>query len=65
MAKSFCSLLKRERIRRKVYRTRAEARRDAFDYIEMFYTPTRNHAQNGMMSPVEFERQFKTQTEGV
>ena len=65
VAESFFNLLKRERIRRKVYRTRAEARQDVFDYIEMFYNPTRKHARNGMLSPVEFERQHKTQSEGV
>lgn len=37
MAESFFNLLKRERIRRKIYRTRNEARADVFDYIEMFY----------------------------
>ena len=65
VAESFFNLFKRERMRRKVYRTRAEAWQDVFDYIEMFCNPTHKHARNGMMSPVEFERQFKTQTEGV
>jgi putative transposase len=60
VAESFFNLLKRERIRRKVYRTRAEARQDVFDYIEMFYNPTRKHVRNGMLSSVEFERQHKT-----
>jgi putative transposase len=32
----FFNLLKRERIRRRIYRTRAEARQDVFDDIEMF-----------------------------
>ena len=44
--------LKRERIRRRTYRTRGEARQDVFDYIEMFYNPTRKHIRNGMLSPV-------------
>ena len=65
VAERFFNLLKRERIRRKVYRTRAEARQDVFDHIEMFYNPTRKHARNGMLSPVELERQHKTLTEGV
>ena len=65
VAESFFNLLKRERIRRKVYRTRDEARRDVFDYIEMFYNPTRKHARNGMLSPIEFERQHKVKAEGV
>ena len=60
VAESFFNLLKRERIRRKVYRSRDEARQDVFDYIEMFYNPKRKHVRNGMLSPVEFERQQKT-----
>jgi transposase InsO family protein len=57
--------LQRERIRRKVYKTRAEARQDVFEYIEMFYNPKRKHVRNGMLSPVEFERQQKISSEGV
>ncbi|AKH99215.1 transposase [Hoeflea sp. IMCC20628] len=65
VAESFFNLLKRERIRRRTYKTRTEARQDVFDYIEMFYNPTRKHVRNGMLSPVEFERQQRTKTEGV
>lgn len=36
VAESFFQLLKRERIRRRIYATRDEARQDIFDYIEMF-----------------------------
>nr|WP_102248633.1 IS3 family transposase [Pseudorhizobium pelagicum] len=60
VAESFFNLLKRERIRRRVYRSRDEARQDVFDYIEMFYNPKRKHVRNGMLSPVEFERLQKT-----
>jgi putative transposase len=31
----------------------------------MFYNPKRKHARNGMLSPVEFERQQETKTESV
>lgn len=55
VAESFFHLLKTERIRRKTYKTRAEARQDVFDYIELFYNPKRKHGNNGMLSPVEFE----------
>ncbi|MCO6410978.1 IS3 family transposase [Hoeflea alexandrii] len=65
VAESFFNLLKRERIRRRTYKTRTEARQDVFDYIEMFYNPKRKHVRNGMLSPVEFERQQKMKTEGV
>jgi putative transposase len=56
VAESFFQLLKRERVRRKVYVTRDEARQDIFDYIEMFYNPKRRHSFNERLSPVEFEK---------
>jgi len=59
VAESFFQLLKRERVRRKVYATRKDARDDVFDYIELFYNPKRKHGNNGMLSPMEFERQQK------
>ena len=37
VVESFFNLLKRESIRRRKYKTREEARRDVFDYIEFFY----------------------------
>ena len=54
---SFFSSLKTERMARKMYRTRDEARADVFDYIERFYNPKRRHSRIGYMSPMEFERQ--------
>ena len=65
VAESFFNLLKRERVRRRTYSSRAEARQDVFDYIEMFYNLKRKHTNNGMLSPVNFERQQNTITEGV
>ena len=56
VVESFFNLLKRERVRRRVYKTRDEARRDMFDYIEMFYNLKRKRVRNGMLSPVEYER---------
>jgi putative transposase len=55
---SFFQLLKRERIKRKIYSTHDEARSDVFDYIEMFYNPRRRHGSNGGLSPIEFERRY-------
>ena len=55
VAESFFQLLKREWIGRRTYLTRDDARRDVFDYIEMFYNPKRKHTNNGMLSPVDFE----------
>ena len=38
-AESFFGVLKRERVNRQQYRTRAEARADIFDYIERWHNP--------------------------
>jgi len=54
---SFFSSLKTERVRKKVYRTRTQAKADVFDYIECFYNPTRRHSTLGYLSPIDFERQ--------
>ena len=37
----FFGRLKRERVNRRIYQTRAEARADVFDYIERFHNPRR------------------------
>jgi len=57
VAESFFQLLKRERIKRRIYANHDEARSDVFDYIEMFYNARRRHGSSGGVSPVEFERQ--------
>ncbi|MBB3884360.1 IS3 family transposase, partial [Acetobacter oeni] len=62
---SFFSSLKRERIRRRTYKTRQEARQDVFDYIEMFYNPVRKQVRKGMLSAVQFEQQQTLNAQGV
>ena len=63
VAESFFQLLKRERIRRRTYLTRDAARQDVFNYIEMFYNPTRKHTNNGMLSPADYETEQKNMNE--
>ena len=65
VAESFFQLLKRERIRRKVYLTRDEGKADVFDYIEMFYNPKRRHSSSGRLSPVDYEKQYFERLGGV
>lgn len=65
VAESFFQLLKRERIRRKTYVDREEARRDVFDYIEFFYNPKRRHGHANDVSPVQFEQQYFNRLESV
>ncbi len=54
---SFFSSLKTERIARKTYRTRNQAKAEVFDYIERFYIPKRRHSTLGYLSPIDFKRQ--------
>lgn len=56
VAESFFSSLKKERIQKRIYKTRALARADVFDYIETFYNRTRRHSHLGGISPEAFER---------
>lgn len=58
VAESFFGALKRERIKRRIYPTRATATSDVFDYIEMFYNPIRRHGSAGDLSPVEYEKRY-------
>ncbi len=55
VAESFFSTLKTERVHRRLYRSRAEARRDIFEYIEVFYNRVRLHSTLGYLSPAQFE----------
>jgi len=53
VAESFFSLLKTERIKKRIYKTRNEARADVFNYIELFYNPVRRHGNNNGLPPRE------------
>jgi putative transposase len=52
---SFWGKLKAEWIRGRIFSTREEAKREIFEYIEVFYNRQRRHAALGYVSPVEFE----------
>ena len=52
---SFFGTLKCELIHDRHYRTRAEARQDIFEYIEVFYNRQRRHSSLGFLSPVAYE----------
>lgn len=54
---SFFKSLKTERADGKVYRTRADAKTEVFDYIERFYNSKRRHSTLGYISPIQFEQQ--------
>lgn len=52
---SFFGTLKTESIHRMDFATREAARREIFDYIEVFYNRKRRHSALGYMTPAEFE----------
>ena len=56
--RSSSSVLKKERIKRRIYPAWAAATSDLFDYIEMFYNPVPRHGSAGDVSPVEYERRY-------
>lgn len=55
----------RERIRRRIYTTRSDARADVFNYIEMFYNSQRRHSSADDLSPVEFEQRHSQRLKSV
>ena len=56
VAESFFSSLKKERVKRQIYRTRDDAKSDVFDYIESFYNRVRRHSHLDQLSPLAFEQ---------
>lgn len=55
VAKSFFSSLKKERIKKQIYKNRELARADVAEYIATFYNATRRHSHLGGVSPDQFE----------
>ena len=53
---SFYRTLKIELIYQRKYETRMEAKRDIFEYIEIFYNRERLHSSIGYYSPEEYEK---------
>jgi putative transposase len=59
VAESFFATLKVEVDHDGAWRTRADARRAVFDYIEFFYNGQRRHSTLHQLSPIAFERQWQ------
>jgi putative transposase len=55
VAESFFSSLKKERIKKQIYKNRDLANADIVDYIEVFYNRTRRHSHLHGVSPEVFE----------
>jgi putative transposase len=59
VAESFFSSLKKERIKKHIYKNRELALNDVADYIDRFYNRTRRHSHLGGVSPEQFEAALK------
>lgn len=55
VAESFFSSLKKERIKKRIYKNREIAHADISEYIESFYNRTRRHSYLDGVSPEDFE----------
>lgn len=65
VAESFFSSLKKERIKKQIYKNRALASTDVADYVEAFYNRTRRHSHLGGLSPEQFEAAHKRRRQGL
>jgi putative transposase len=59
VAESFFASLKKERIKKRIYKNRALATADVSGYIDSFYNRTRRHRHLGGVSPEQFESSAK------
>jgi putative transposase len=57
VCEAFHASIKKERIYRQSWPTRAEARATVFEYIEGWYNPRRRHSTLGYLSPAQYEQQ--------
>ena len=65
VAESFFSSLKKERIKKRIYKNRDLAVVDIADYIDSFYNGSRRHSYLGGVSPEEFEAMSKRRGRGL
>jgi transposase InsO family protein len=58
VVESFFHTLKVELIHRMKFKTREEAKRRIFEYVEMYYNTKRAHSTLGYLSSFEYEKSF-------
>ena len=60
VAESFFATLKTELVHLADWKTRAEAKSEIFEFMEVFYNGERLHSHLGYLSPMEYELSSKT-----
>lgn len=65
VAESFFATLKKRVTQKKIYSTRADAKTEIFNFIEMFYNPIKRHSHTGGVSPMQYEDDYFSKLESV
>lgn len=65
MAEAFFGSLKKELIKKQIYKSRGVATAAIADYIETFYNRSRRHSHLGGISPEQFEAAPKSRKQCV
>ena len=65
VAEAFFGSLKKELIKKQIYKSRDLAKAAIADYIETFYNRSRRHSHLGGVSPEQFEAAHKCPNQGV
>ncbi len=65
VAEAFFGSLKKELIKKQIYKSRDVATAAIADYIEAFYNRSRRHSHLGGISPEQFEAAHKSRKQGV
>lgn len=65
MCESFFATMKTEEFLGRIFRTRAEAENEIFQFIEGWYNPRRRHSGIDYLSPIKYENKAKQAPEGV
>jgi putative transposase len=63
MCESFFATLECELLKRRHFKTQAEARMSVFDFIEGWYNPHRRHSALDFLSPIDYERSHSAETD--
>ena len=63
VVESFFGSLKNEWVQKKIYETLEDAKKDIFNYVEVFYNRKRRHASLGNVSPVVYEEMYEMNQE--
>ena len=65
VAESFFATFKKRVTQKKIYQTRAAAKAEIFNFIEMFYNPIKRHTHTGGVSPMKYENDYFSKLESV